>query len=509
LVLLKLTAPNYFVLLEIFLASRSCVFEIYVKGKRRLLRGYNMRKFSAILPVIVLLLMLGFSNSYALNITIVESQSFNPSHTMDIEWATVAASMGHIPTIVPQSTLDTGAFIPGTDVLIISSPYIPLTAVRMSFVYDCMYSGRGVYVQSEAFMTDEGNITWQNLVNMYGTAFTWLGTMGGIMRPTVHNHIGAEFNAKPVLNSMWDGCFATWGPGVEGNLRWQNNEIGYCFDPLNFPFAGYAITNTDMDWILLAPDYPLMENYIDVLIDQPMLELNLRLGPVGGPIILPSGGGVFSYEAQINYTGWLPVTFRAWIRLILPSGAVYPPPLVGPATFTWGAPTTTPLYTFTQFIPPFAPFGTYYVQGVLADFYPGFTTVWDTENFSFQKLIVAADGEETEPITDFKSTGSFELMSEAVGEESALIPDAFIVSEAYPNPFNPSTTVNIGLGEASHLSVTVFDIQGREVASLANDQFAAGQHSFSFDANGLASGVYMLRAISGSNVQTRKLVLMH
>ncbi|HEX03950.1 MAG TPA: hypothetical protein ENH10_02185, partial [Bacteroidetes bacterium] len=177
---------------------------------------------------------------------------------MDIAWATVATAMGHTPTIVPQSTLDTGAFIPGTDVLIISSAYISLTPVRMSFVFDCMYAGKGVYIQSESFATMPGNTHWQNLVNMYATAFNWTGTMAGIMRPTVHNHIGAEFNAKPVLNQMFDGCFATWGPGVEGNLRWQNNELGYVFDPLNFPFAGMAITNSDQDWIIAGVDYQLM-----------------------------------------------------------------------------------------------------------------------------------------------------------------------------------------------------------------------------------------------------------
>ncbi len=467
-----------------------------------------MRKVSGLFLILCLLFVFGPSKVFALNITIVESQSYSATHIMDIEWAAVATSMGHIPTIVPQSTLDTGAFIPGTDVLIVSSASIALTPARISSVWECMMAGRGVYIQAEALATDPGNDTWQQVVNMFGGAsFTWTGTMGGLMRPTVHNHIGAEFNAKPALNTMVDGCFGTWGPGVEGNLRWQANELGYVFDPLNYPMAGMAITNSDQDWIISFPDYALMENYIDVLIDQPPLELNVRIAPVGGPVTLPSGGGTFDYEAQIEYTGWIPIAFDGWIRLILPSGVVWSPPLVGPVPFAWAAPTLTPVYTFTQSIPAFAPAGTYFVQAVLADVYPGFTTVYDTDNFMFQKLLVGADGVDSEPVTEWKSEGGFDMASseEAVIDE---LPTAFEVGEAYPNPFNPSTTINISLGETAQLTAAVYDIGGREVATLANGQFNAGQHSFSFDARGMASGVYFLRAMVGSEVETRKLVLM-
>ncbi|MCB2213081.1 T9SS type A sorting domain-containing protein [bacterium] len=468
-----------------------------------------MRLFHRVLTVIVLLMLVGASTSSALNITIVESQSFNPAHTMDTQWATVATAMGHTATIVPQTALDTGLFIPTTDVLIVSSASIPLTSVRMINVFDCIYEGKGVYIQSESAPTDPGNVTWQTIVNMFSTPFTWTGTMAGTLSPTVHNHIGAEYNAKPIQLTMYDGCFGTWGPGVEGNLRWQNNEVGYVFDPLNFPFAGTAMTNTDQDWVYLAPDVALMQNYIDVLIGQPPLELNLRLLPVSGPITLPSGGGTFSYNAQIIYTGFVPVTFRAWVRLILPSGAVYPPPLAGPLSFTWGAPTSTPLYSLSQSIPAFAPPGTYYVQGVLADLFTGFTTVYDSENFPFQKLVIAPDGQDQEFVTEWKSVDNFAVKEEAVVDHAVTLPEAFHVGDAYPNPFNPSTSVAVTLAEAAQLTVKVYDVQGRTVATLADGRFPAGSQQLSFDASGLASGVYFLHAtVPGKLNQTRKLVLM-
>ncbi|GBE30694.1 hypothetical protein BMS3Bbin04_01730 [bacterium BMS3Bbin04] len=219
-------------------------------------------------------------------------------------------------------------------------------------------------------------------------------------------------------------------------------------------------------------------------------------------------GGTFSYIAQIEYTGWTPVTFRAWVRLILPSGAVYPPPLAGPTTFTWFAPTLTPLYSFTQTIPAFAPPGTYYVQGVLADVFSGFTTVYDSDNFPFQKLLIGPDGVDDEMTPEWESSGAFEIAADSPVEDNVDMPETFTVSEAYPNPFNPSTSISLNLGVSSQLTVVVYDVQGREIATLANGHFQAGQHSFSWVAQGLASGVYFLRATAGSEVQTRKLILM-
>jgi hypothetical protein len=92
---------------------------------------------------------------------------------------------------------------------------------------------------------------------------------------------------------------------------------------------------------------------------------------------------------------------------------------------------------------------------------------------------------------------------------SVQVPVDFTVSAAYPNPFNPMTTVTIGLPQAGRLEVSVFNVLGREVAVLADDYYSQGFHRFTFDAGGFASGIYFIRAgIPGDRHQFRKVVLM-
>jgi len=78
----------------------------------------------------------------------------------------------------------------------------------------------------------------------------------------------------------------------------------------------------------------------------------------------------------------------------------------------------------------------------------------------------------------------------------------------YPNPFNPSTTIKFELPKASHVTLTVYDILGREVAVLVNERRNAGVYEVKFDGSNLASGVYFYRIQAGDYVFTKKLLLM-
>lgn len=93
-------------------------------------------------------------------------------------------------------------------------------------------------------------------------------------------------------------------------------------------------------------------------------------------------------------------------------------------------------------------------------------------------------------------------------ENGNKIPSEFCLSQNYPNPFNPTTAISFQLPAYSHVSLKVFDVLGREVATLVNEYKPAGNYRIQFNASKLVSGVYFYRMESGTFSQTKKLVVL-
>jgi len=87
-------------------------------------------------------------------------------------------------------------------------------------------------------------------------------------------------------------------------------------------------------------------------------------------------------------------------------------------------------------------------------------------------------------------------------------PVVFSLAQNYPNPFNPTTTLHYQIPEASKVRLDVYDILGRHVTSLVNEQLAAGEHTAMFDGSRLASGVYIYKLQAAGNVSVRKMMLV-
>ncbi len=97
-------------------------------------------------------------------------------------------------------------------------------------------------------------------------------------------------------------------------------------------------------------------------------------------------------------------------------------------------------------------------------------------------------------------TNNEDVSSETVQE--------FTLDQNYPNPFNPSTNISFTLPQQSNVSLKVYNLLGQEVVTLVNEIKTAGQHSVSFDASQLSSGMYIYRLEAGSSIQTRKMMLI-
>ncbi len=94
------------------------------------------------------------------------------------------------------------------------------------------------------------------------------------------------------------------------------------------------------------------------------------------------------------------------------------------------------------------------------------------------------------------------------GMVSVSDPTGFLLSQNFPNPFNPSTTISYSVPHRLHVSLAVFDILGQKVADLINDEIEAGPHHVQFNAGNLASGVYFYRLKAGSFEDVKKLLLI-
>jgi hypothetical protein len=88
------------------------------------------------------------------------------------------------------------------------------------------------------------------------------------------------------------------------------------------------------------------------------------------------------------------------------------------------------------------------------------------------------------------------------------VPEKIVLYQNYPNPFNPMTVIRFSLPRRENVTLEVFDVLGRDVAMLVNEQMEASEHSVIFDASGLTSGVYFCRLQAGKFVSLKKMVLI-
>ena len=123
----------------------------------------------------------------------------------------------------------------------------------------------------------------------------------------------------------------------------------------------------------------------------------------------------------------------------------------------------------------------------------------------------------------FDSSTSFKLDKVILGNSNNksisvnivenITPSTFSLKQNYPNPFNPTTSIEFDLEKYDYVKLVIYDINGRHIATLADNYFSNGTHKFiwnSLDDYGskVSSGVYIYRLISSDNILTKKMLLL-
>ena len=194
------------------------------------------------------------------------------------------------------------------------------------------------------------------------------------------------------------------------------------------------------------------------------------VAPFGGP-----GGG--TYEALVSGPGGGPLRYFARLAqdAVLSQGFF----LITSATMTFDCGGTPVSYTANWNPAPFQPGSFAYAAGI-----PGFPTV----------------------STNFGVDTNADCTPAPVGTDD--LPVAFNLQDAFPNPFNPSTTISFALPQSEMVKLNVFNITGQKVATLVNSMLDRGTHELVFDASALSSGVYLYTIEAGSFTETKKMVLV-
>lgn len=121
---------------------------------------------------------------------------------------------------------------------------------------------------------------------------------------------------------------------------------------------------------------------------------------------------------------------------------------------------------------------------------------------------IYATGCSSKPQWNFATNYTVNVTSATDVKSDNINPNEFKLYGNFPNPFNPSTKIQFSLPTNNYVTLKVYDISGREVASLVNSQMNAGQHLVNFDASNLSSGIYYYKLSAGSFTQTNKMILM-
>ena len=95
-----------------------------------------------------------------------------------------------------------------------------------------------------------------------------------------------------------------------------------------------------------------------------------------------------------------------------------------------------------------------------------------------------------------------------VENDQPKILKSFSLSQNYPNPFNPTTKISWQSPISSHQTLIVYDVTGKEVATLVNEYKSAGKHQMDFNASTLASGIYFYKLVAGNYTETKKMVVL-
>ncbi len=229
-------------------------------------------------------------------------------------------------------------------------------------------------------------------------------------------------------------------------------------------------------------------------------DVPVTIAPQSPPIVIAPGGGQFNFDVTVTNTTSDPVTVDLWLLLTKSDAGINL--TRGPVAITL-SPGETLTRTLSQNVPGSAPSGEYLYTANVGNF-P--ITIDATDSFTFTKEAGTAFGPNV--VNDWDLLGEEALVVGTEDDGSEMLPPRFGLAQNFPNPFNPSTAIAFELPESLRVRLAVYDLQGREVAVLLDRAVSAGNHTVTWRAGDLPSGLYLYRIEAGAFSETRTMMLV-
>jgi hypothetical protein len=291
--------------------------------------------------------------------------------------------------------------------------------------------------------------------------------------------------------AKWNGT--TWAPlgnGIGGGsdprvnaLTVYNNElvVGGLFTTAGIGVSANSIAKWNGNWLSLGSG---MNGYV-----YPLTVYNNEL--IAGGSFTTAGGVSANRIAKWNGTAWAPL--GSGMNSYVYALTVYNNELIAGGNFTTAG-------------------------GVSANYIAKWNgTVWAPLSSGMNSSVYALTVYNNELIAggNFTTAGGVSANFIAkwfspfgVKSISSEIPKSFFLFQNYPNPFNPSTTIRFDIPKTLFITLTVYDVSGKEIETPVNEELRAGSYQVDFDGSNLSSGIYFYKLIADSYIVTKKMVLI-
>ncbi len=327
-----------------------------------------------------------------------------------------------------------------------------------------------------------------------GAVITWVATGSRIYAERVNSNGVAQWNQVRICTAPGFQRFPQLTSDGNGGaiISWEDSRSGSSRD-----VYAQRVNNSGLQWA--TNGVPICTAVGD------QISLQLTGDGNGGAIIawedFRSGNNYDIYTSHVDQNGALPVQLASFTGTVVRNGFI---------RLNWS--TITELNNYGFFIQRRLGNSGTFIE-LPNSFVPGHGTTNEPQHYSFIDSTLPGPGtwwyrlkqvdlDGTEHLTDPVSVNVVTSVVERV------LPTKFGLAQNYPNPLNPSTTIEFGLPRSTHASLKIFNLLGQEIAVLVDEQLPAGIHKAEWNAQDMVSGLYLYRLKAGEFVETKKLLLL-